>query len=906
MSDTHSPFNVPVPRDDSAGGGDPAPSPPAQENPVPGQGDGWPELPGHRPVTPTWQDEPTWQGEPARHGDDGRHGQGPRQPGEAWHSDETHSDQTWQANRSWPGQSPAGPAGEAHVTWQGDVRGRGETSHQAGGGHSSWPGADHRPGQTSSPSGGSWPGAVPPQTAGETRGSWPKPTPPQTAGETYGSWPGATGETHSSWPGADRPSAASPHAGPQPQAGHDSRFSGSEYGSQPAADGYGTQPGRTPGGQGSGGQGSGTGSLLSDDEDAGEVTAWGYPAYNPAYDPSAPTSTPQSPSAAPYGSTPGVPAQGTSTSGGFPRGGSTPGAGDSPHNASPYSASSHSASSHSASPQSAATPGGFPSGAYSLPADTHAAGTTGTTGTGGADILGDPVSTTGGTYWAKTPGHADDVLSSPPASPYDRPYTRPADYRPATWEQELPPSTGGSYWDKVPQQHDGTSPAHASGAHPPYPGPGDQAAENDPPSLPRPRPTDYHATNPHGADLYSTGPQQTNPHAAGRATATAQTRTDLPRPDRTHSADFDEAARAGIPPRGGAVLAAVTDTRTRTRTATAAPAPARAPRKREPYLDNVKFILIALVVAGHALVPTLDAHSGKSAYIFIFAFHMPLFVMISGYLSRNFWNSNAKTNKLVDTFLIPYVIVEVGYALLRFATGQKWSLTIMDPAWLNWYLLALLLWRLSTPVWKRMRHPFLVSVVIYMLAGFSAISGDFSMDRFFGLLPFFVLGLMLQPKHFELLNRGWVKILAGVTLVGGAGVAILVAPHMSVKPMYFKYGFEDLGLTWLLGMGLRAAMLIASMALSFAVLALSPRGETWYTDLGTRTLYAYLLHGVPVMIGKETGLLDLPWLHGPLGVVAITTCSLLLTIILCLPQTRTLFKWLLEPRLVWLYRRPSR
>ncbi|MFC4531561.1 acyltransferase family protein [Sphaerisporangium dianthi] len=336
-----------------------------------------------------------------------------------------------------------------------------------------------------------------------------------------------------------------------------------------------------------------------------------------------------------------------------------------------------------------------------------------------------------------------------------------------------------------------------------------------------------------------------------------------------------------------------------------APSAKPAKRPREPYLDNVKFLLIALVPAGHALVPTLSAHSSRSAYLFIYVFHMPLFVVISGYLSRNFWNSNAKTNKLVDTFLVPYVIVEVGYAVLRFALGHKWSLTIIDPAWLNWYLLALLLWRLSTPVWKRMRHPFPIAIAVYLLAGLSDLPGDFSMDRFFGLMPFFVLGLWMQPHHFEMLNRVWVKIVAVVVLVGAAGVAILIAPHVPLDPVYFKDSYAELHLSWWVGMGMRAGLLVAALAVSFAILALVPRRNTWFSDLGTRTLYCYLLHGIPVMIAKEMGWLSFPWLHGPLGVMAILSSAFALAIVLCLPETRTVFKWLLEPRLTWLYRRPS-
>jgi len=406
------------------------------------------------------------------------------------------------------------------------------------------------------------------------------------------------------------------------------------------------------------------------------------------------------------------------------------------------------------------------------------------------------------------------------------------------------------------------------------------------------------AGQPVSRDRRAEGGAQRSP-AHGRSPAQVQ---EAAQPAARHAGQ----ATAGGQQRGGAQDAAAgTGTRTQDR-----PEPQRQAgppkRKRDPFLDNVKFILITLVPIGHSLVPTLAADSARAAYIFIYTFHMPLFVVISGFLSRNFWNSNAKTNKLVDTFLIPYVIVEVGYAALRFALGQKWSLTIIDPAWLNWYLLALLFWRLSTPVWKRMRYPVPVAIAIYLFAGFSQISGDFSMDRFFGLLPFFVIGLVLQPEHFDMLNRTWIKVVAVFTILSAAAVAILIAPKAPLGPFYYKNSYQDLHVSWWMGLGVRTGLLICALAMCFAILALVPRKETWYTDLGTRTLYCYLLHGVPVLIAKQMGWLSVPWLYGPLGVLAIASGGFLLSIILCLPQTRTLFKWMLEPRLTWLYRRPSR
>ncbi|MCG5218355.1 acyltransferase family protein [Streptosporangium soli] len=603
-----------------------------------------------------------------------------------------------------------------------------------------------------------------------------------------------------------------------------------------------------------------------EEEGAGEVTAWGYPAYGTAH---------PEPPAGPHGTAhPGDPAGDRP---GTPRHGAPQPA--PPHGARPstpqYGTAQpgtppHAAAQHGTAQSATARPG-------SSPEAQHSAAHSGTTHSGAAQP---------GTARRGGSRRRTSQPAGPPGEPEERRAAEPGSVI-GRFEQTQTPDNGITEPDAPPGWH----PA-------PYAGRDDEPSEL------------WKRQEAFIRDRRSEGGQTPwpapGPEHTGAPPVWERRRQPSPDDEGGHFSFWNEPDRAPEPRPAPQRTADGPEAPASPATATEdAPEPA-AKRKREPYLDNVKFLLIALVPMGHALVPTLDADSARAAYIFIYTFHMPAFVVVSGYLSRNFWNSNAKTNKLVDTFLIPYAIVEVGYAVLRFSLGQKWSLTIIDPAWLNWYLLALLLWRLSTPVWKRMKQPLLVAVVIYLLSGFSEISGDFSFDRFFGLLPFFVLGLMLQPEHFDLLNRTWVKIVAGFTLVGGAGAAILLAERgVKLEPVYFKASYKDLDLSWWMGLSLRGALLVAALALTLSVLALVPRRETWFTDLGTRTLYAYLLHGIPVMIAKEMGWLSLPWLYGPLGMLAIMTSSFALAIVLCLPETRTVFKWVLEPRLTWLYRRPS-
>ena len=65
--------------------------------------------------------------------------------------------------------------------------------------------------------------------------------------------------------------------------------------------------------------------------------------------------------------------------------------------------------------------------------------------------------------------------------------------------------------------------------------------------------------------------------------------------------------------------------------------------------DNLKFILITLVVGGHFADTLIDySKIYSSIFLFIYAFHMPLFIFISGYFHSE-KNITKKNNILYIT-----------------------------------------------------------------------------------------------------------------------------------------------------------------------------------------------------------------------------------------------------------------
>jgi fucose 4-O-acetylase-like acetyltransferase len=332
-------------------------------------------------------------------------------------------------------------------------------------------------------------------------------------------------------------------------------------------------------------------------------------------------------------------------------------------------------------------------------------------------------------------------------------------------------------------------------------------------------------------------------------------------------------------------------------------------RPRDPFFDNAKFMAIVLVVAGHSIVDLRDVRVAHALYLFVYTFHMPVFIVITGYFSRNFTFGGGKARKLITNLGVPYVVFETAYSTYHWAVGHaKFQISVLDPYYLTWFLMALFLWRLSTPVWQQIRWPVGAALVISLLAGMTDLPNELEMNRTFGLLPFYVLGLMLKPEHFEMLKRTKTRILGAITLVVSFAFVLFVAdPNLTTEWVYWRNGNAAMHVDNLTGSAVRLGLLVGAGILVTAFLSMVPARRTWFTGLGSATLYAYLLHGFATKLMEYMGWYDTPFLHTYAGVAVTALCGALLATFLCSPPVRKVMHWALEPDMSWAFvplRRP--
>lgn len=347
-------------------------------------------------------------------------------------------------------------------------------------------------------------------------------------------------------------------------------------------------------------------------------------------------------------------------------------------------------------------------------------------------------------------------------------------------------------------------------------------------------------------------------------------------------------------------------------TAQAVPSP-RAPeadrqpsvRQRDAFFDNAKYLAIVLVALGHSWEPLHAGRTLQGAYNFVYAFHMPAFILISGYFSRSFDMRPDRLKRLVTGVAVPYVVFETAFVLFERALGDDpdMPISLLDPWYLTWFLIALFIWRLTAPIWKLVRYPVPLAIVIAMLASVSPdIGNDLDLQRVLQFLPYFVLGLSMRPEHFQLVRRRAVRILSVPVLVCAIAVAWWSEPRMNGAWFYHRDSAQELGAPWWCGPLMTLAMLGCSLVLTACFFSWVPGRKMWFTSLGAGTVYAYLLHAFFIKTANYEGWYDAGWLHNRLGVVLVTLLAGALVTVLCTAPVRRALRFVVEPEMAWAFR----
>jgi fucose 4-O-acetylase-like acetyltransferase len=318
---------------------------------------------------------------------------------------------------------------------------------------------------------------------------------------------------------------------------------------------------------------------------------------------------------------------------------------------------------------------------------------------------------------------------------------------------------------------------------------------------------------------------------------------------------------------------------------------------RDPWLDNAKMGLVLLVVVGHcwALLPS-DGPGGR-LYDFLYLWHMPAFVLISGYLSRGFVYEGRRMWQLVRTLLVPYLVFEAALALFRiYVGGERMRDLWADPHFPLWYLLALFVWRLLVPVFRPVAGAVVVAVGISLVGGY--VGGDaarmLDLGRILGFLPFFVIGLKATPERLAWLRGRF------PTALGIAAFAVLWLLGSNLdrwaETSYLYYRpYEILDAPVAPFVVTRLLVILAGLVGAFAFLALTTGRDGWFARMGSATMIVYLFHGFAVKTADYAGFREWAAAHPVQGLVAATAGGVAISLLLASPPVRRVLRHLVDP-----------
>lgn len=267
--------------------------------------------------------------------------------------------------------------------------------------------------------------------------------------------------------------------------------------------------------------------------------------------------------------------------------------------------------------------------------------------------------------------------------------------------------------------------------------------------------------------------------------------------------------------------------------------------------DNIKAILIFFVVFGHIAYCTNSySYFGSRMQLWIYAFHMPAFFLVSGHLSKRAINNNRWDKAF--SYLLLYFLLKVLYffADIYINHSKEASISFFYEDDIPWFALSLFWSYAITIMIKRIAPAYVFTWAIFsaVIIGYSEVQSFLVIQRTVTFFPFFYCGYFFDEKAVAVSRTTAAKIISVLILVISLAIVLLLDNSVIKKGMllfrgrfpYYSIDASDYlcGWTWRLG-----AMAIAFMFIG-AIFILIPDKKIGLSNVGKHTLSIYALHQI--------------------------------------------------------------
>lgn len=330
-------------------------------------------------------------------------------------------------------------------------------------------------------------------------------------------------------------------------------------------------------------------------------------------------------------------------------------------------------------------------------------------------------------------------------------------------------------------------------------------------------------------------------------------------------------------------------------------------KERLPFFDNFKGILIILVVIGHFFNGAAAANIIPAWYVFdfIYMFHMPLFIFVSGLFSKSVYeNRKAMRSGVVLYYMalcwLMYLALWVPQAIMKIAA--PFNLLTVNAS-MPWYLMAIAIYTALVPLFSKIKPILAIcgAFCLAILSGLVNVGDIFSASRVVVFLPFFLIGYYLQPKSIlerisKLGNRLLLARVISICIILFIffGFTFLTLNQMQFNQTIFT-GVEPYSTAIsimpsannLICCIVRTVGFAMSLVMGICIMVLTPKGDIFaLSRTGRHTLQVYILHAFVSYIFTYIKIAPLVYTLMPAAIASIfiCVCGVLISFILGYPN----------------------
>ncbi len=259
--------------------------------------------------------------------------------------------------------------------------------------------------------------------------------------------------------------------------------------------------------------------------------------------------------------------------------------------------------------------------------------------------------------------------------------------------------------------------------------------------------------------------------------------------------------------------------------------------KRVKFWDNIKGVLIILVVLGHFLYELRSNLTLELITKVIYLFHMPAFVFLSGYFSQS---ESARENEKLFRFLFYYAVGNIFFMWFS-AVMYRTTFNLLVPYYSYWYLIALVVWRKGINYITKSKAILPLSIIGALLIGlFPEVDNTLALSRITCFFPFFLLGYGIKKERVKqfLQRKGKKEVFLGLVLICTIiTIEIIVAPYLSLDELLMDpYTNQSQILN-------RLVIFIIALGMIYGISMVIPKGKIpFLTKWGKNSLYIYIYH----------------------------------------------------------------